>query len=177
MPSTPAGVLPATIRDRAGQCYAVRRYTDGDWEALVAFYEQFEPKRAAQGLPPQGTARIERWLRQVIGSGIHLLICPEEDVLAHAFLVSTRKPRTAEYAVFVHQNYRGQCLGTELNRVAAKVAGENGFQRLWLSVEPQNRAAIRSYQHVGFRFRPGAALSSEAEMELELTETGPALPD
>lgn len=164
----PAGVLPATIHDRAGRAYPVRAYAAADREALVAFYEQFEPKRTAQGLPPQGTARIERWLQQVLASGIHLLVRPEDAVIAHAFLVPTRQPATAEYAVFVHQEYRGRCLGTELNGVAKRVAAERRLRRLWLSVEPHNRAAIRSYQRVGFRFRPGAVLSSEAEMELDV---------
>ena len=42
------------------------------------------------------------------------------------------------------------------------------MQRLWLSVEPHNRAAIRSYEKVGFRFLPGTIFSPEAEMEMEL---------
>lgn len=163
-----ADPLPTTVRDRAGRTFPVRRYTEADGPALVAFYEQFEPKRAAQGLPPQGTARIERWLHQVLPVGVHLLMRPADAVVGHAFLVPMRHPTTAEYAVFLHQDYRGQGLGTELNAVAANVARASGFQRLWLSVAPHNRAAIGSYQHVGFRFRPGAALSSEAEMQLEL---------
>ena len=44
----------------------------------------------------------------------------------------------------------------------------SGFQRIWLCVTPRNRAAIRSYEKVGFRFLPETIYSPEAEMELEL---------
>ncbi|MCA1790912.1 MAG: hypothetical protein LC667_13970, partial [Thioalkalivibrio sp.] len=42
------------------------------------------------------------------------------------------------------------------------------IDRLWLSVEPHNRPAVRSYQKAGYRFRPSTLYSCELEMELEL---------
>lgn len=59
-------------------------------------------------------------------------------------------------------------MGTQINRIATEVARAEGLRKLWLSVEPHNRPATRSYERVGFRYLPGAVFSPEAEMELEL---------
>lgn len=139
-----------------------------DRAPLEAFYDAFEPKRAAQGLPPQGADRVARWLNAVLATGIHLIAERDGALVGHALVVPTREPGTAEYAVFLDRNLRGRGVGTEMNRAAVDAARAAGFRRLWLTVEPHNRAAIRSYEKAGFRFLPGAVFSLEAEMEREL---------
>ena len=47
-----------------------------------------------------------------------------------------------------------------------------GLRRLWLSVEPQNRAALRSYLKAGFTFRAATVYTPEVEMELDLDNPG-----
>lgn len=163
-----AAVLPAVRRDKAGSPLLVRRYEPGDRTRLEAFYAAFEPKRAAQGLPPQGVERIRRWLEAVLGSGIHLIVEREDELIGHALLVPAGTPGVAEYAVFLHQQHRGRGVGTQANMVAVEAAREAGLKRLWLSVEPDNRAAIGSYTRAGFRFLTGTTLSREAEMEITL---------
>jgi RimJ/RimL family protein N-acetyltransferase len=160
--------LPAHSRTTGGRRFVVREYHEEDREELDLFYLRFEPKRAAQGLPPSGADRIARWLDAVLAGGIHLLVELDNVVAGHALLVPMEPAATAEYAIFLDQEIRGQGVGTEVNRIAVEAARAAGLTRLWLSVEPHNRAAIRSYEKVGFRFRPGTVLSMEAEMELEL---------
>jgi RimJ/RimL family protein N-acetyltransferase len=164
----PGDAAPVVRFDKLGVPFAVRPYAPGDRAALEAFYEVFEPKRAAQGLPPEGAARVDRWLRSVLRHGIHLLAFRGDALIGHALLMPTDQAGTSEYAVFLHQGERGRGVGTELNRAAIEAAREAGLRRLWLTVEPRNRAAVRSYENAGFRFRPTTALSSEAEMELAL---------
>jgi L-amino acid N-acyltransferase YncA len=154
--------------DKAGELFGVRPYRASDREALVQFYERFEPKRAAQGLPPLGAERVERWLNQVLPQGIHLVALRDGQLLGHALVVPMEQPGASEYAVFVRQDQRGRGMGTELNRIAIEVARAAGIRRLWLSVEPHNRAALRSYEKVGFRMIPHTAFSPEAEMQMEL---------
>lgn len=162
------GILPAVRHDKNGTPFVIRPMEPGDRALLEAFYEAFQPKRAAQGLPPEGLPRIRRWLDQVLPAGIHLLAEGEGALLGHAFLVPTGGVGTAEYAVFLRRDMRGRGMGTELNRIAVDAAREAGLRRLWLCVEPHNRAALRSYEKVGFRFIPGTIFSPEAEMEMEL---------
>lgn len=163
-----APAYPLARLDRSGDPYLIRPYGPEDREALESFYSEFEPKRAAQGLPPEGLERIRRWLNAVLGSGQHLLAYRDADLIGHALLVPTAADGTAEYAVFLRTSDRGHGVGSELNRTAAEAARAAGVRRLWLTVAPHNRAAIRSYENAGFRFRPGTIYSPEAEMQLDL---------
>jgi RimJ/RimL family protein N-acetyltransferase len=76
----------------------------------------------------------------------------------------------AELANFLHQSIRDRGIGTALNEALLDVARTHGIQRVWLSVEPTNRRAIRSYEKVGFQRRPTLAWAPEVEMEVEIEE-------
>jgi RimJ/RimL family protein N-acetyltransferase len=158
----------ATRYDKAGDPFGVRPYHLEDRPALEDFYGDFEPIRAAQGLPPQGRARVTRWLDAVLGHGLHLVALRDDLLIGHALVVPVPDPGVGEYAVFLHQGERGRGVGIELSRAAIEAARDSGLQRLWLTVEPHNRAAIGAYERVGFRFRSAAILSPEAEMTLDL---------
>lgn len=164
----PAMQYPAVRHDRTGEPFSVRPGEFADRPALLAFYVGFEPKRAAQGLPPAGADRVARWLDSVLPNGIHLVAFRDQRLIAHAFVLPTDRPGTGEYAVFLNAPERGRGVGTELNRLAITAAIDAGYQRLWLSAEPHNRAAIRSYEKVGFRYVPESIYSTELEMELPL---------
>lgn len=163
-----ADVLPAASKDKTGSGFVVREFCAADRPRLDAFYEAFEPKRAAQGLPPVGVDRVARWLDSVLPHGTHLVVEMDNEMVGHALLVPTGEEHAAEYAIFLSRAIRGRGIGTEVNRIAVEAARAAGLDRLWLSVEPYNRPAIRSYEKVGFRFLPGTILSPEAEMELRL---------
>jgi RimJ/RimL family protein N-acetyltransferase len=151
--------------DNHGRPFDVRPLAESDRAALLAFYEAFEPKRGAQGLPPKGTERLKRWLDSVLAHGIHLVALRDGELIGHALLMPTQTEGVSEYAIFLREDERGHGVGTELTRACIEVAREAGLHRLWLSVELQNRAAVRSYEKAGFRFLPGTIYSPEAEME------------
>jgi len=73
-----------------------------------------------------------------------------------------------EYAIFLSREVRGQGVGTQVNRLSVELARSMDLRGLWLSVEPHNRPALRSYEKAGFRFVPGTVFSPEVEMELPL---------
>jgi RimJ/RimL family protein N-acetyltransferase len=169
-------VLPAPTPcpDHDGGAHLVRVFEAGDRARLEDFYDEFEPKRAAQGLPPTGADRVRRWLDGVLSAGLHLVVETEAEISGHALLIDTGRPGEAEYAIFLRADIRGRGVGTCVNRLAVHAGRAAGWTRLWLSVEPHNRAAIRSYQKVGFRYRAATVFLSEAEMELELGPPAPA---
>jgi GNAT superfamily N-acetyltransferase len=164
----PEGPAVRTRFDKLGIPFEVRLSLPADRTALLAFYNDFEPKRAAQGLPPSGPERVKRWLETVLASGIHLVAHRNEELIGHALLMPTQDEGVVEYAVFLREDERGHGVGTELTLAAAEVARDAGLLRLWLSVGLQNRAAVRSYEKAGFHFLPGTIYSPEAEMEMIL---------
>ena len=153
--------------DSQGEPFAVRPYTRADRAALEAMYAGFEPKRAAQGLPPGDDAAIRRWLERILATGTHLIAIVGGRLSGHVMLMPM-EGATVELANFVHQSVRDRGIGTALNRIAIDAARACGAQRVWLSVEPSNRAAIKSYERAGFRRLPGSLWAPEMEMAIEL---------
>jgi len=148
----------------------VRYYDPADRASLEAMYADFEPKRAAQGLPPDSPERLRAWLDRVLARGIHLVVEVGGRVLGHVMLIPM-EDATTELANFLHQSIRNRGIGTALNRLAAEIAREAGYRRVWLSVEPSNRPAIHSYQNAGFRQLPGSLWAPEIDMALDLEPT------
>lgn len=155
------------MTDKLGESYRVRRCEPADRPALQAMYEQFEPKRGAQGLPPRDPRDIRRWLDRVLERGIHVVVEIGGRVMGHAMLIPM-EDGGAELANFLHQSVRNRGIGTALNEKAVELAREAGFRRVWLSVEPSNRAAVRSYRKAGFDILPGSLWAPEIEMEVAL---------
>jgi L-amino acid N-acyltransferase YncA len=162
-------VSPETLWDKHGQPFTVRPYSAGDLALLEVMYAGFLPKRAAQGLPPASPEGVRRWLGSVLGEGQHCLVEVGGHVLGHAMLIPIDE-ETVELANFLHQTVRDRGIGTQVNRLALGCAAAAGARRVWLSVEPSNRSAIRSYEKVGFRRLPGSLWSPELEMALELPQ-------
>lgn len=161
-------LLPAHLHDKEGRVFTVRALVPADRPALEAFYDAFDPKRAAQGLPPAGQARVARWLDQVTAKGTHLAVERGGHLVGHAMLLPTERPEVQEYAIFLAREVRGQGVGTQVNRLTVELARAMDVRRLWLSVEPHNRPAVRSYEKAGFQFVPATIYSPEVEMELPL---------
>jgi RimJ/RimL family protein N-acetyltransferase len=137
------------------------------FDELVEMYEAFQPKRAAQGLPPVGRDRIIAWLRHLQKSGHNLLALWNRRVIGHSMLCPV-DPQRAEFAIFLHQGFRNQGIGTGLTDVTLNYARQRGFRHIWLSVEVNNRCAIRVYRKKGFRLSD--LFGPEQEMILDLEE-------
>lgn len=164
----------AVEKDKGGEPFVIRPYRAADRAALDAMYDDFAPKRAAQGLPPGDPAFRARWLGRVLGQGWHLVVEVDGVVVGHGMLIPFDRDR-AELANFLHQSVRNRGIGTALNLALLEVGRRHGIRRVWLSVEPSNRAAVRSYENAGFRRIPVTAWSPELEMEVALASA--AAPD
>lgn len=158
---------PATHVDKLGETFVIRPFGEADREALCAMYDDFQPKRVAQGLPPGDDEQRARWLRTVLKDGHHLLVEIGGQVVGHGMLLPFADGQ-AELANFLHQATRDRGIGTTLNRALLELAGELRMRRVWLSVEPFNRRAIRSYEKVGFARKPMSPWAPEVEMEVIL---------
>jgi RimJ/RimL family protein N-acetyltransferase len=160
--------LPAALIDKEGRPFVVRRLRPADRRALEAMYLSFEPKRGAQGLPPHENG-VARWLDRVLASGDHLGVIVDGELLGHVMILPMGEGR-GELANFLHQSIRNRGIGTFINRIALDVARAAGMHRVWLCVEPFNRAAVRSYEKAGFKRLIGTLWAPEIEMEAELVQ-------
>ena len=153
------------FRSKAGLEIEVREFCEEDFEALIEMYEGFEPKRAAQGLPPIGRERIVAWLRQLQKNGHNLIAMWDSQLVGHSMLCPVDSER-AEFAIFLSQDFRNQGIGTGLTQATLKYARRKELRRIWLSVEVNNRPAIRVYRKMGFK--ACGHFGPEQEMELDL---------
>ncbi len=154
--------------DHQGQPFDVRAYAPSDRRGLEVMYAAFEPRRRAQGLPPGDAIGISRWLNRILPQGEHLVATIDGRIIGHAMLIPMEHD-TLELANFVHQSARNRGIGTMLNKLAVARAEELGARRVWLSVEPSNRAALKSYERAGFRPLPGMLWGQELEMTVDLS--------
>lgn len=160
--------LPLLLFDKHGEPFLVRQMEPADREALSAMYMDFTPKRVAQGLPPETEYALKRWLDHVLKGGEHLLVEVNEEVRGHLMLIPMENERHIELAIYLHQSIRGRGIGTAMNRVAVNLARIAGYEKIWLSVEVTNVAAIRSYQKAGFKRTAATVWAHELEMEVLL---------
>ena len=141
MIETVQSVLPAT----GAATLELRRASLDDRELLAAMYRSFEPKGAAQGLPPHHDP--ERWLAglsvypnflALVGGRLagHSVLCTDGD--------------RAEIAVFVHQDFRGRGLGKRLLAEMIHEARRLGLRRIWGVTELDNVPMLRLARTLGF---------------------------
>jgi RimJ/RimL family protein N-acetyltransferase len=172
-------VVLSTFESRVGLVIEIVEFCDNRFDELVEMYNNFEPKRAAQGLPPVGRERIVAWLRHLQKSGHNLVALWNGNVIGHSMLCPMERQR-AEFAIFLHQDFRNQGIGTGLTQVTLNYARLKGLRNVWLSVEVNNHCAIRVYKKKGFQiseiFGPEQemALGSEETKENEVNTHEPA---
>lgn len=160
------------LLDKQGQHFRVREFDPAtDRVKLERMYARFTPKRAAQGLPPETEYAIRRWLDRVLARGRHILVEVTGGVWGHLLLMPMEKQDSIELAIFLHQSIRGRGIGTAMNRFGIAYARELEYKRVWLSVEPGNIAAVRSYRKAGFQMLRHTMWAPEIEMEVLLQDT------
>ena len=164
---------PVEVRTQKGRTLDVREYSFEDFGALVEMYKSFQPKRVAQGLPPPDVPRIESWLDKLQLKSRSLLVLEEKRIVAHAILCPISET-AVEFTIFVHQDYRGERLGTVLTRLSVAFAAERGFCDVFLTTELSNVPAVRLYRKVGFQLI--SRYGEECEMKLSLAGAQEAQP-
>jgi ribosomal protein S18 acetylase RimI-like enzyme len=160
---------PIAFTDREGRDVEVRVYdgSEAAYEALVAMYDSFDPSDRAQGIPPGGESRIREWLDAILTDDcLNVITWCGDEVAGHATLVPD--DGAYELAIFVHQTYQRAGIGTQLIRGLLGYGQAEGIEKVWLTVERWNRAAVSLYEKIGFE--TSNAQSFELEMALRLNE-------
>lgn len=161
---------PRSFEDREGRRIDIHGFGERDanaeYEALVEMYVAFDPADRAQGIPPTGEPAIRNWLdRILIDDAVNVVAWHSETAVGHATLVPDRAGGY-ELAIFVRSSHQEAGIGTELIEALLGAGQRGGVERVWLTVEPWNSAAIRLYEKVGFESTSTEGF--EREMALRL---------
>jgi len=156
---------PVTFEDREGREITISQFESGDREALVEMYLAFDPADRAQGIPPSEERRIEDWLDHILGGEcLNVVAWNGDEAAGHATLVPDGE--SYELAIFVLQDYQRAGIGTTLLETLLGLGEREGVEKVWLTVERWNRAAVALYKKVGFETCD--AESFELEMAIRL---------
>ena len=166
-PSGPFERPPVEFTDRDGREITIEAFdgSDDQREALVEMYLDFDPADRAQGIPPGRENRIREWLDTITAGDCYNVVAWDgDDAIGHATLV----PGGDDYelAIFVLQSHQRAGIGTRLLRVLLGYGASRGVERVWLTVERWNRAAVSLYKKIGFE--TSDAESFELEMGIRL---------
>jgi GNAT superfamily N-acetyltransferase len=167
-PETPTRgfpVPPRSVEDREGRQIEVTAVGEEAIDDLVGMYVEFSPEDRAQGIPPTGEGRVRDWLEGVLPSGYDVVATHEGTVVGHAMLVPDGDGEY-ELAIFVLDSYQGAGIGTALIETLLGYGAAEGVERVWLTVEPWNRAAIHLYEKVGFEPCDGGSFEREFAIRL-----------
>ncbi|NEU58348.1 GNAT family N-acetyltransferase [Halorussus sp. MSC15.2] len=154
---------PVSFTDKEDREIEIRPYEDGDFEALVEMYTDFDPADRAQGIPPATESQVRDWFENLL-EGLNVVAWHDDRAVGHATLVPDEE--SYELAIFVHQEYQRAGTGSRLIRALLGHGQANGVEQVWLTVERWNHAAVNLYESVGFETH--GTESFELEMVLRL---------
>jgi RimJ/RimL family protein N-acetyltransferase len=147
----------------------LRAEESADFFGLASMYEQFEPKKLAQGLPPGGRRQRLKWLKNLERNCFNLIALHSSRVIGHTILTDLGPGKSAELAVFIHQGYRHNGLGTLMAKLALQCARQSQCKQMWALVQRYNRPALQICRKTGMSIVCGLL---EPEMELRMRLDG-----
>ncbi len=138
--------------DKTGEAFEVGLCGKDDLLPLMGMYEVFYPRPASQGLPPANGELCRKWVEELLSTGENILARKGAEAIGHASLIPDPQGKSAEFVIFVHQDYRNRGIGTELTAAALERAKEVGFKSVWLTVAITNPTAVKLYRKIGFQY-------------------------
>jgi len=132
----------------------------------MSMYDNFLPRPASQGLPPEDPETCRQWVRSLFEIGDNVIAWSGEMVIGHTSLVPDLKGRSGEFVIFVNQDFRNLGVGTELTGYSLERAKIRGYESVWLTVANSNIVAIRLYKKAGFQFCEMDACERTMRIEL-----------
>lgn len=142
-------------------------YEPSDRDGLLDMYDDFPTYDRAQGLPPQSRDRTAQWIDSLVDRGLNLLARCDGSVVGHIGVVPMSSP-TPELVVFVHPDWQGRGIGTELIKQAIAHVSAEGREALTLEVMSDNRNALAVYQNIGFDVVERTFNELEMQLSLDL---------
>lgn len=158
--------------DTEGTPLVVRPYRDVDHGSLLEMYVALDDDHRTMQLPPKAPEAIEAWIASLTDGGLNLVAVDGTRVVGHVAALPKSTPDLAfdpsdpsaelEFVIFVHGDYHGRGIGTELLKQLVAHATAEGYDALSLFVARSNRRAVSVYRNVHF------AIVERRQGELEM---------
>jgi len=140
------------VRLKDGREVAIRPLTAEDNEKIYEMFASMSEEALRWGMPPYTRERIERWMSNIENL---IVLGAEHDrrLIGYAQIHKGSQPRrigTAGLAIYLHQDYHGVGLGTEMVGLLLEAAEEHGVHKVNLETVADNEAAMRLFEKMGF---------------------------
>jgi ribosomal protein S18 acetylase RimI-like enzyme len=139
------------LRDRLRRVIEVGEAQPDDWNGLLSLYSSFGFAQRTQGMPSLGPDRQAAWVDELLKRGPNVVARFAGRIIGHAALVAYDHATSYELVVFVHRDYQGVGIGGAVLDALLRLARRRGVERVWLTVERENRRAAALYRGRGFR--------------------------
>lgn len=160
---------PHAFVDKRNDPILVKPLSEKRFELLRLMYLNNVPRNIFNGLPPIRDDACIKWTNGMIDSGVNLIaVCFEKGVIGHVALFPMEK-NMCEMLVVVSPDFHNRGIGTQLTRCAVQLTYEAGFDKIWLSVETQNRVARHVYTKCGFKYQNNNPID-ELDMILDMQQ-------
>lgn len=123
-----------------------------DKELLLKMFDSMSENALLWSNPPYDGAKINRWMS---GSetGLSLVVLSEDRLVGITAVYQDPRPRlkgVGGMMIYIHQDFHGVGLGTEMTNKILTLARNKGLHRIGLEVVEDNKAAVRLYKKFGF---------------------------
>ena len=137
--------------DKDNEIIFITEFVDEERENLVKMYLDFDKERRCCGLPPVKKLEIERWVDYLRDHGYMFIAKHKDKIIGHAAAVPEKD--FAEIVIFVHQNYEGKWIGTELIKFMESVLRSRGIKKFIAITEEANRDSVKLHLALGFKIK------------------------
>ncbi len=140
------------VRLRDGREIVLRLLRFDDKEPLLKMFASMSENALLWSNPPYDEQKIDRWMS---GSktGLSLVALSADRLVGIAAIYQFLRPREkgiGDMMIYIHQDFHGVGLGTEMTDRLLTLARNKGLHRIGLEVVEENKAAVRLYKKLGF---------------------------
>jgi ribosomal-protein-alanine N-acetyltransferase len=130
----------------------VRLLKSDDRHKLLSMFTTMSESALLWSNPPYDEQKIDRWMSGC-ETGLSLVAQSEDRLVGISAVYQLPRPRQKGIGgmmIYIHQDFHGVGLGTEMVSKLLTLAKHKGLHRIGLEVVENNEAAVRLYKNLGF---------------------------
>ncbi len=140
------------VRLKDGRTVVLRSLRSDDKQRLLGMFATMSENALLWSNPPYDKQKIDRWMSGS-ESGLSIVAQSEDGLVGISAIYQFPKPRqkgVSEMMIYIHQDFQGVGLGSEMTDVLITLAKSMGIHRIGLEVVEDNKSAVGLYKKFGF---------------------------